>query len=263
MLTYYINSLSVLAPGMHGLQEALPFLHNEQEWTDTEIEKIVIDLLPANERRRLTPLIKLALKVSQAAMANAMQGTPLASVFASSDGDMEITDKICTALTKEEKPVSPTLFHNSVHNAVSGYWSIASRFQKPSISISAGDATFAAGLLESSSQVALDHETVLYVAYDYPVSGLLDQQRHFDFPFATAMLISQDRTGSSIAALQIEIDSKNTQASRCKNESLEKRRLKNPIAQCLPLLEAIVDSEESCIYLPYIKDQTIKVTVCH
>src|SRR5690606_40428753 len=69
-----------------------------------------------------------------------------AAVFASSGGDYPIIDQICKALCEPERLVSPTQFHNSVHNSAAGYWSIATGSRAPSTSISAFDDTFAAGL---------------------------------------------------------------------------------------------------------------------
>jgi hypothetical protein len=55
-----------------------------------------------------------------------------------------------------EKMVSPTLFHNSVHNTPAGYFSIATGIQTASVSLSAGDNTFSAGLIEALTQVLIE-----------------------------------------------------------------------------------------------------------
>ena len=55
----------------------------------------------------------------------------------------------------------------------------------------------------------------------------------------------------------------NEAVSRCQSDSLEARRLQNPIAQSLPLLEAIVSNLDTTISLPYLNQQVIKVTICH
>ena len=43
--------------------------------------------------------------------------------------------------------ISPTQFHNSVHNAAAGYWHIAAGSAAPSLSVGGHDGAFAAGLL--------------------------------------------------------------------------------------------------------------------
>ena len=66
----------------------------------------------------------------------------------SSDGDGEIVHRLCTALASPAAEVSPTDFHNSVHNAATGYWSIGAHSSAPSTALCAYDGSFAAGLLE-------------------------------------------------------------------------------------------------------------------
>ena len=41
----------------------------------------------------------------------------------------QVIHEICEALATDEREVSPTRFHNSVHNASAGYWGIATRSQ--------------------------------------------------------------------------------------------------------------------------------------
>lgn len=261
MATIYINSMSIVAPGMIGLAQALPILRGECDWQSVPMGNITPELLPANERRRTTALIKLALKAGQGAMPGSGVGNAVASVFASSESDPEITDKICKALLLDDKPVSPTQFHNSVFNAAAGYWAIAAQSQKLSVSLSAGDASFAAGLLEAISQVAMDAEPVLLIAYDYPAPPLLDALWHMDFPFSTALLLSNQKSDACLASITAEPAGDAMQPSTCESQSLEIMRHGNPIARSLPLLEAIVAERESTVILPYINQQTVLVRV--
>lgn len=263
MTRIYIHNLSVIAPGMMGMAQARPILRGEADWEFMAMDKLVPDMLPPNERRRTTALIKLALKAGQEAMPEQATATEFASVFASSEGDLEITDKICRALLLADKPVSPTQFHNSVHNAPAGYWAIAARSQQPSVSLSAADASFVAGLLESASQVTQDHRPVLLIAYDNPAPPLLDACRHFDFPFATAMMLSTEATNNSLATISIELNQDRRQLSPCQNASLESVRQGNPIASSLPLLEAICAAGHNEVVLPYLGEQTVTVQVWH
>ena len=50
--------------------------------------------------------------------------------------------------------ISPTRFHNSVHNAAAGYWTIGAGCMQATTALSAYDATFAEGLLEALAQLA-------------------------------------------------------------------------------------------------------------
>ena len=52
------------------------------------------------------------------------------TVFTSSSGDGDNVHEICETLAAADRQVSPTRFHNSVHNAPAGYWSIATRSRR-------------------------------------------------------------------------------------------------------------------------------------
>jgi hypothetical protein len=84
----------------------------------------VLELPPA-ERRRLNPLTSFALAAGERLVGgrphDLLKTTPL--VFGSSDGDGTVLLRLLSAL-RGHQPVSPTQFHNSVHNAPAGYWSI-------------------------------------------------------------------------------------------------------------------------------------------
>src|SRR5690606_29192269 len=114
-------------------------------------------LLPANERRRAPDSVALALEVAQHACAAAGRDPAvLPSVFASTHGDLAITDYMCQTLAEAPAQVSPTRFHNSVHNAAAGYWTIGTGCHAPATALSAYRASFAQGLLEAVAQVQVE-----------------------------------------------------------------------------------------------------------
>ena len=49
----------------------------------------------------------------------------LPSVFTSAHGDLAVNDYMSSTLATQPTAISPTRFHNSVHNAAAGYWTIA------------------------------------------------------------------------------------------------------------------------------------------
>ncbi len=59
--------------------------------------------------------------------------------------------------------MSPTQFHNSVHNAAAGYWSIAHGSRQPATCLGAHDWTWAAALLKAVAEVAATGAPVLLV----------------------------------------------------------------------------------------------------
>ena len=240
-----------------GLEQALPILTGKAQWQSSDFPKLVPQLLPANERRRTTNYIKLALQVADEAN---IPNKSLPAVFASSNGDFSISDHICNTLTMTPKYISPTQFHNSVHNAPSGYWAIAAKSPAASTSISTGDSTFASGLLEAATQVLSEQEDVLYVAYDYPASAPLDKFSDVSEAFATAFVLSLNKTDNSYASIKLNITHDN-EISNCVNTSLNDLKNSNPIAESLPLLEALCLKNSTTIHLPYLNNSTLMVEV--
>src|SRR5690606_426430 len=112
-------------------------------------------LLAPNERRRAPPSVAVALDVALAACeAAGRDPASLPSVFASTHGDLAITDYMCATLADDPRAISPTKFHNSVHNAAAGYWTIGAGCLRPATALSAHRASFAQGLLEALAQLA-------------------------------------------------------------------------------------------------------------
>ncbi|MFN2235004.1 MAG: beta-ketoacyl synthase chain length factor [Anaerolineales bacterium] len=265
MMRVYINGIGLIAPGLEGLFATQPALLGEVDWQYYPLSNHVVEMLPLNERRRTTPLIKLALNTCKLAIDDAgVQAEYLASVFASSYGDFEIIHKLCQALCEKEKFISPTLFHNSVHNASAGYWAIAANSHAPSSSISAADASFAAGILESVTQVITNRSDLLLVSYDYPPPEPLDKKCTITMPFGLAFILSTTSSDSTRACLHIDPEgfiNTQTKPTICQNLSLEQLRGTNPTAKSLPLLESICRKQSRDIVLPYIDNSNIIVHI--
>jgi len=253
----FVNEISVVAPGMEAPDELQGILKGDIKWMPIELSRMIPSALPANEARRTTTVIRLALKVIE----TIDQEANTSVVFASSEGDLDITDKICKALATKEKMVSPTLFHNSVHNAPAGYFSISANMKTPSVSLSAGDNTFSAGLIEAISQVLIENNDVLLVAYDNTTPTDLDAFRHFDYPVGIALLLSANKKSSTIGSINASVVSKGLGITQCLNNSLETLRLGNPIGSGLPLIEALVKEVKSEIVIPYLNQNQLLVKV--
>jgi len=257
----YINGLSVIAPGLVEHDDVLAVLLGEKKWCPEPLPNLVPSLLPANERRRSTTLIKLALKTIQPLLKSDDDLTLTATVFASSDGDLDIDDKICRALGKEEKIVSPTQFHNSVHNAAAGYWAIAASMRATSVSLSAGDGTFAAGLIDALTQSLSEQQNVLFVAYDVVAPEPLNTVRHFDYPVGIALRLGTTREDSCLGMIQVSLNDIKTNITHCKNDSLEPLRNGNPIGAGIPLLEVLAMNSSESVILPYIMGKHLQVNI--
>ena len=234
-----VEGVSLMAPGLAGWPDGRAVLIGARPYVAEAMPTAIAALLPANERRRTTATVKLALQVAQeAALQAGIDPSTLPTVLASSGGDGDVVDKICAALTLPDRPVSPTHFHHSVHNTPAGYWSIATRCTAASLSLSAYDDSFAAGLMEAAALAWTDRTRVLLVAYDLPLPFPLSERREIVAPFAVALVLNPALTGLRLAKLRLARNAERP-ASRLYDPQLETLRLGNPAARSLPLLEAI------------------------
>ena len=195
-------------------------------------------MLPPNERRRATAAVRLAFRVAEDAMNRSeFQPAELAGVFASSEADTGILHRLCAALADEARAVSPTDFHNSVHNAAAGYWSIAAGAKLPSVSLSAYDASFVVGLLEAMTLVHGDDCKVLFAAYDIRPPEPLYATRPLAMAMGVALVLTPQRSARTLASLEVMP----TQAAETimADAALESLRRSNPAGRALPLLRLL------------------------
>jgi len=208
-------------------------------------------ILSAGERRRATDSVRLALDVAgQACTMAGREPDTLANVFASGYGDLQISDYLCATLAANPRDISPTRFHNSVHNAAAGYWAIATGCRLSSTAISAGKTTFGAGLIESVLQAMDLNAPVLFVASDIAASGPLADVVACREAFGVAMVLSPASTCHGVhITLGLAPAVHLPQATEDGN----------PAAHSLPLLRAIALRRRSSVTLAAGPDLYIDV----
>ncbi|HEY4559810.1 MAG TPA: beta-ketoacyl synthase chain length factor, partial [Lysobacter sp.] len=196
MLTARIEGVGFWAPGVPTWQDAIALVR-QGVLPDAAPVRPSPQLLPPNERRRAPDSVAVALDVALAACSAANRDPKtLPSVFASMHGDLAITDYMCATLAEQPTAISPIRFHNSVHNAAAGYWTIGAGAMEPATSISAFDATFAQGLVEACVQLATGSEAVLLVAYDSASTGPLAKVQPSNGLLGGALVLSRRDGGT-------------------------------------------------------------------
>ncbi len=261
MMQLYIESVGIYGSGMQDWESAKGIL-NSKHPIDPDVSPAIppITLLPANEKRRATKTIKVALHCLQQLFPGAgIENLPHTAVFSSCSGDPDLVQSICTSLAAPEKTVSPTHFHNSVHNAPAGYWSIATGCMLETNSLSAGRATFTAGLLEAYTLLMESGNPVVYCCYDVLSREPLVQIRPVYHDFGCALLVTDKQSQYTLAKLSLELKSGNKTTTRMKNKSLEQIRKNNPSAAALPLLAALAARKNATVILPYLDDQYLSI----
>jgi hypothetical protein len=258
----FVEGIGLLGPGLNGWHASHPFLAGSAAYVAAPTVLTASELLPPAERRRTGTPVKLALAVGREAFAHAGRDAALtATMFTSSGGDGDNVHQICETLAVAELEVSPTRFHNSVHNAAAGYWSIASRSQEPSTSLCCYDASFSAGLLEAAVQAAVDDIPVALIAYDHPYPEPLHTVRHLGPAFGVALIITPQATKASFAALEVSLVPGTQNPTTMADGTLDDLRASVPAARSLPLLSALARGAAEVVLLDYVAGNHLRVAV--
>ncbi|HTH96404.1 MAG TPA: beta-ketoacyl synthase chain length factor [Stellaceae bacterium] len=256
----HIEGIGLLGPGLPDWTTGRAVLSGAAHYEAGEVVLAGSTLLPPAERRRMTDTVKLAMAVGLEATTHAGR-TPedLASVFTSSGGDGATVTAILDILTTEEREVSPTRFHNSVHNAPAGYWSIANHARAPSTSLCAHDFSFGAGLLQAAAIASVDDVPVLLVSYDLPYPPTLDKVRPIGSIFGVAMVLSPRATTASLGSIIVTLSRDEATETPMGDPAMETLRANNPTARALPLLAALAARREATIVLQHMADNWLTI----
>jgi hypothetical protein len=254
-LTAFVDGVGVLGPGISDWVAAARILRTEAPWQNTPTVLPVPQCLPATERRRTGAPVRLTLAVGLEATSRAgADAAALPAVFTSSGGDGQNCHEICLVLASNDRQISPTRFHNSVHNAAAGYWSIATGATAASNALCAYDASFAAGLLEALAQLAMERTRVLLIAYDTSYPEPLRRARPIGDAFGVALVLSPERGTASLAELSAIAHA--GPADGMADARLDGLRRSVPSARSLPLLELLARAASGRVALEYLDDDT-------
>jgi hypothetical protein len=233
-------------------------------WNSPEAARPQPAILPPNERRRAPDTVAIALEVAQAACSSAgRDAAQMPTVFASTYGDLATTDYMCGTLAKAPGTLSPTRFHNAVHNAAAGYWGIAAGCRLPYCALSAGQYTFAAGLFAAALQVCADQTDVLFVAYDSETRGPLVHVTPSLGMLGVALVLTalpKVRDEVTAPSLQLVVRAEAPAAAEDTGQSGTPGSA-NAMAACLPLIAALQRRVASVLSLPLGPDSALEVRV--
>jgi hypothetical protein len=282
-----IMGVGLLGPGLPGWAASRAILAGEAAWQHGDVQLPPPAILPATERRRTGPVARLALAVAtEAAGASGLPPASLRPVFGSGNGDGVTLGAILDALCRPDGFVSPTQFHNSVHNAAAGYWSIGNGSGRPATCLGGYDWTFGGALMKAVAECAVEQEPVLLCVYDVPLPAPLDVKRPMTGPFGVALVLAPDGAGPRVSvawdATTMPLPSREGwQPVRPHGQTGDERacgtpppgplpqgegqawRLLstgNPAARALPLLEMLARGESGILRVP-ILDGALLVTV--
>jgi Beta-ketoacyl synthase, N-terminal domain len=254
-LTAYIEGIGILGPGLPDWPRAAAVLSAAAPYSAAATVLPTPLALPPAERRRTGAVVKLALAIGFEAAARAgIDPRNLTKVFASSGGDGFNCHEICQVLASSDRQLSPTRFHNSVHNVAAGYWSIAATATAAANVLCAFDASFGAGLLESLTHVVVERTPLLLIAYDTQYPQPLRATRPIPDAFGVALVLAPAARAGALAKLTAVLTE--SSADRMREPQLEDLRVAIPAARSLPLLSALARGARARIavdYLPHLR----------
>lgn len=256
-LLVHIEGIGWHSPGIPDWNSAIQVLRAGSNLPQSGEARPAPTALPAHERRRAPGSVLLACDV--AGQACAMAGRDPAdvpAVFSSTHGDIAISDALCTTLADDPLALSPTRFHNSVHNAPVGYWTVATHCHAASSAVSAWRGSFAAGLLEACVQALADDTPVLFAAYDIAAHGPLREMLPAAIPFGVALLLNPERGPHAVASLRVrhEAHGAEAQAPTAFTET-------TPVANALPLFALLARTQTGRMHLPNGSASTLAIEV--
>jgi hypothetical protein len=255
-----VDGIGLFAPGMPDWAASRAVLLGQAEPSTEPATRAAPASLAPNERRRAPESVLLALAVAEQACSMAGRDPrALPNVFASSYGDLPINDYLCAELARTPLELSPTKFHNSVHNAPAGYWTIATGCMATSSALSAGRATFAAGLLEAVLLAKTEATPVLFAAFDVRASGPLADVVGSRTAFGVAFVLTPEREAGK-PQLRLELIASAALELASPNAALQALHAGNPVAeQSLPVLIALAKAAPTTIEIPLAAQTHLKL----
>jgi hypothetical protein len=242
----YVHGVALWAPRLPGWPVASAVLRGAAPAPDQPAPRPAPALLAPTERRRAPDTVAIALEVAARACENAgADPQALASVFACTEGDLAISDYMSETLARTPTLISPTRFHNSVHNAAAGYWSIGTGSVQPYTALTAHRYTFGAGLLEALVQTEASGRPVLLVAYDIEARGPLATMATSRGILGAGVVVSSQPGATQCALMRWRT------ARGCEPTAALPRNAElvagNAMEPCLPFFEAIAVAQARTI----------------
>ncbi len=259
-LTAYIEGIGLLGPGFTDWPSSQAVLVGQQPYQPHKTVLPSPASLPSAERRRSGAIVKLTLATGLEAVSGAgLDAASLPSVFSSSSSDGENCHAICEMLASDDRQISPTRFHNSVHNAAAGYWSIATGAMTASSVLGAFDASFGAGLLEAVTQVVADHTRIVFLACDTAYPEPLYSTRPIPDALGIALVLAPQHSAQARARITVSLT--DASADRFDDTALESLRIAIPAARGMPLLRGIALRQDKRVVLDYLDSARLAVAV--
>jgi hypothetical protein len=243
----YVRGLGLWTPGY---ESAAAWCRAD---SDPSIEAPKVSLLSGPLRRRSTGVTRMAIDVFHQATSGAgCDVETIPSVWATVHGEHSTAIRLLEMMKRREGKLSPTHFHNSVHNTPSGYASIATGNCSVSTTLTGGRELVTSGLLESFCQLEDSADDLVLILADEPLLPPFDIGSK-SAPIALAFCLSHRREGALACLSNLRRDSVAPLKHNDRFGGLF-------IAAALPLLERTVLRRPGTVALEFRSEDTGSVS---
>ncbi len=261
-LEFQVLGIGAWGPKFQNWYELSEILYSKSEGNEETPKAPKPEVIPANERRRAPLSVRLAVESSWQAVQNAgLDPVNLPCVFVSGIGDTQLTDYMCKVLAGENKALSPTKFHNSVHNAAAGYWTISTGCMQAANSVAGYQESVSLTLMEALIQCQAENKPLLITFYDAPSSEVLKELLKNEEAFSASLVIAPKGWSETHNNYTASIENQACEWPRFKSTTkLENIYYTNPTAKILALLKMVVGVDQKSISLPISSECRITIT---
>lgn len=190
VIQFDIDQWQAWAPGLANADDWAIWARDPCDLQSSDAQPDV-SFLPAMQRRRLSRLARMVFAVATPLAAGQ---PPMPLVYASRHGETARTFAILNDLANDE-PLSPTQFSLSVHNAITGLWSIQQKNASEMTALAAEGDGLEHAVLEASLLIGEGAPAVLVViTEDQTPDVYAPWISDADFPYAVALLLKPGRT---------------------------------------------------------------------
>jgi hypothetical protein len=237
-------------------------LRGEQHLVEGAPQRPPASILTPAERRRAPDPVLLACEVAAQACTNSgRDAATLPSIFASTHGDLVITDYMCSTLATAPRELSPIRFHNSVHNAPAGYWTIAAHCHAASTSVSGWYASFGSALFEAAVEAIAGDTPVLLAAYDVESRGPLSDVTPSTAMFGVALVIAPASDEAKRLRISVPVEVGDGEAAALPGAFAELAAANPMAATALPFLHALATDQAQPIRVPVSSHRSTRIEV--
>lgn len=153
---------------------------NAEAWSrgepDGDLVAATPRMLEGPLRRRASPLTRISVEVfDQATTAAGIDPSAIPTIWATAHGEHGTAIKLLKMMLRGEGKVSPTHFHNSVHNTPSAYASIAGGNACASTTLTGGSELVASAILEAFCHLESGTPEIAVILADEPLHEPFDR----------------------------------------------------------------------------------------